>query len=283
MKTKLRTLCAALSAAPVLLLMPAGFASTFEDTKVELETKRDESYAAYLTALNDAAPDLIMATNPETQTIDTLGQSVEAANLLTQLPFAGEDVDAAIGRAIGHAETLSELCQAEPEQGERCFKYLATARFLTSDGIVTDLLESATQDAPDLSATRSTFETLETELPDFIEVLTDEDLEPFLYTEAVENACGLTRAVTLISNKIDDDEMAGFEAQYRSVYAGLFDISNVPLCDDTGYSCRGAERCARSGTAGDCVRLKVERIKSICQPDGDAWEAALAARMNASQ
>lgn len=243
------------------------------------------SYAEYLTALDAAAADLIPLTDiPEAvlsgetdeNKLRSLKAGIGAASLLADLPFPTEAELTAVQSGIGYAEMMEGICSELQSAPPECEASRAEGKFLANRTISTDLLEAATADeALTLETTEAQFLAFEETLPSLNDILIDPRTEPLMQAETLKQACALNRAVPLMARKVGDSNVTRLNTQARSVYAELFDLSGLNICDGEGFSCRAAERCARSSTAGDCMGFKVQRVINYCSPDNEGLEATL--------
>lgn len=289
----MRKFCIALSTVVVLAGLPALAKTTAENAaalseiNANLSAAHDASYASYLTAIDDNAPQLVsLATLSDTvlegdmteAKLDAIGVALSAATQLAHLPFPSETETAAIERAIGYGAALKDYCLEADPIPSVCPQGLSDASYLESRAVTSSLLASSqTSEALTLGDTSAKFEELRLALPTIVDLLMDYDAEPIMNAAAVESACDVNRAIPLLAEKIEGDAEANLKRQSMRVYGRLFDLSGLPLCDVDGFVCRAAERCARSGTAPDCMSLKAERIMTACTPDSDGLVETLAA------
>lgn len=289
----MRKLCIALSSIAILAGLPALAKTTAENAaalgeiNARLYEAHDASYASYLTAIDEAAPQLVsLATLPgkilegemTEEKLDAIGVALGAASQLSHLPFPSEAEAAAVERAIEYGDALKDYClEADPIPAV-CPQGLSDGSFLESRAVTSSLLAaSQTSDALTLGDTSAKFEELRLALPTIVDLLMDYDAEPIMNAVAVESACDVNRAIPLVAAKVGGDAEATLKRQSMRVYGRLFDLSGLPLCDVDGFVCRAAERCARSGTAPDCMSLKAERIMTACVPDSEGLADTLVA------
>ena len=289
----MRKLCIVLGSIALLAGLPAT-AQTVEKNAAALgvinqtlSAAHDTSYASYLTALNAAAPDLVdLANLPDgilegdmtEAKLDAIGVALGAASQLSKLPFPSEAETEAVSMAMMYGDALTDYCLEADPIPKVCPQGLSDSAFLESHVATTEFLEKAiAPEAPGLEDTAAEMDELRLALPTIVDLLMDYDAEPIMNKVAVESACDLTRAIPLVAAKISDTAEDSIKRQSTRVYGRLFDLSGLPLCDGDGYVCRAAERCARSGTAPDCVALKVERIMTFCSADNDGLTETLMA------
>ncbi|MAK60758.1 MAG: hypothetical protein CMK09_07250 [Ponticaulis sp.] len=264
--------------------------STLSALSASIESERAEadplsSYSAYLNAIDTVAPGLVTLTdipdavltgeNDENK-LRSLKASIGAASLLADLPFPDSAEAAAISEGIAHAELMEDICSEMSPAPAECEASRAEGKFLANRTMSTDFLEIATVDDDlTLEETETSFAMFEETMPSLNDILIDPRTEPLMQAEALKQACALNRAIPLMARKVGDDNVAQLNAQARGVYAELFDVSGLNICDGEGFSCRAAERCARSSTAGDCLGFKVQRVINYCSPDNEGLEATL--------
>ena len=229
----------------------------------------------YLRTLKPYTPDLLeyldqlsLANDSSDLTdkqLEAITSATKTASLLADLPYPPSEVRDAVQKAISAYEVGMVFCEEADPKPASCEPLRAHGSFLKARVTSSQLIElTARDDGRSLATSKAHLTQIENTLPSLIDVLLTEESEPVMNEIASDMACYLRASEAMAEVQFGEDQAAAIQSQYRSVLADLFDLTNLPLCDDSGYSCRAAERCARSTTAGDCQKFKVERLRAWC-------------------